>query len=258
MLSERVFERGFLALRGVVASAAPESDRVLEIPRVEIRALPHPLALLDDAALRLALRREPAELGSAALGAPNRGRLLNAVRLLDGPGWEVVDGARSWGTEETIGYLEAALRGFRARFPGAPLVFVGDMSRRQGGWLRPHRSHQNGRDVDLGYLYRGGPAWYRPATRETLELRQTWGLLLSVLSEGDVEYVFIDGGVQALLREQAEREGYDPRWLDRLFGGFERKTDAVVRHARGHRTHMHVRYFAPNSSETGRRVKRLL
>ena len=38
----------------------------------------------------------------------------------------------------------------RARFPTVHTLAIGDLSVKQGGAITQHRSHQSGRDVDIG------------------------------------------------------------------------------------------------------------
>ena len=240
--------------RTVLADSLERPGYPITLAPVVVRPVPHPLAVVDDTELSLLLQGASDKLGSAAVGPPNRGRLVNARQIGSGPGWEVIDASRAWATEETIEGLAGTLSQFHMRFPDAPILYVGDLSRREGGRLRPHRSHQTGRDVDLGYCYRHKAGWYIKATAETLSASRTWALLQLLISEGDVEYVFMDVSVQELLRAYAEGEGYQEEFLNSLLGGRTPQTRALIRHASGHLTHMHIRYFSDGSEETGRRM----
>src|SRR5205085_2461144 len=60
--------------------------------------------------------------------------------------------------------------------------------------------------------------------------------------------------IQKVLYAYALSLGEDRAWLDSLFHG----PTALVKHARRHRDHMHVRFFAPQSQELGRRIQPLL
>jgi len=110
-----------------------------------------------------------AALGLAALAAPARAGvpLRDAVQLpaesFDFVTWDPVlkqtpnRGSRRWGTRKLVETTEIVLRGYRDAHPDAPLVLVGDLSRRHGGWFGArygglgHLSHQNGLDVDIYY-----------------------------------------------------------------------------------------------------------
>lgn len=98
---------------------------------------------------------------ATSLGLPWSGSLINGTQLpVEGPGWvtwnPVTDSVpnapgRLYGNERTIRALIAVIEAYRAANPKAPLVLVGDISRRSGGTMDAHVSHQNGLDVDIYY-----------------------------------------------------------------------------------------------------------
>jgi len=217
----------------------------------------HPLAALDDEAIEQIVQRDPSALGSLSVGAPNGGGLFNGVQLTDSPLWKLADPEHAWGTRESIDFVIHAITRVNEYFPGSQFLYVGDFSARRGGKLRPHLSHQSGRDVDLGYYYSTGPAWYKRATAKTLDRARSWALLEVLLKETRVEYVFMDRGVQPLLKEYALAQGEDPEWLSRVFESPQNR-DSIVRHRAGHATHMHVRFENPTAELTARRSYALL
>jgi murein endopeptidase len=233
--------------------AKPAAPLVLQ--EVTVAPASRPLAALSRAEIHRLLRASPQRLGSASLGPPNNGSLLNGVELPASPFWSVVRLERSWATSETAASVTRAIEIVQRRFPGTHTLYIGDISRERGGYLRPHRSHQSGRDADIGYYYLDGPAWYRRATAENLDRARTWALLEALIEGGDVEYIFIDRDLQALLREHAASIGEDAGWLDAVFGN---PRTAIVRHASGHRTHLHVRFHNDSAEHTGRLVERTL
>ena len=217
----------------------------------------HPLAALDDEEIEQIVQRDPSALGSLSVGAPNGGALFNGIQMQDSALWKMADPEHAWGTRESIDFVAYAIKRVNEYFPGSPLLYVGDFSARSGGKLRPHLSHQSGRDVDLGYYYSTGPAWYKRATAKTLDRARTWTLLEVLLKETHVEYVFMDRAIQPLLREYALAQGEDPQWLSRVFEGPQNR-DSIVRHRLGHATHMHVRFENPTAELTARRSYALL
>ena len=68
-----------------------------------------------------------------------------------------------------------------------------------GGYLRPHHSHQSGRDADVGYYYKGGPRSFVRASEENLDLPRTWALVKAAIKETTVEMILIDRSVQRIL-----------------------------------------------------------
>jgi murein endopeptidase len=224
------------------------------LPEVEVV---HPLAALDDLEIEQMVLRDPAALGSMSVGAPNSGALFNGVQLPDSALWKLADPTHAWGTRESIDFVAHAITRVSEDFPGSPTLYVGDFSARTGGRLRPHLSHQSGRDVDLGYYYSTGEAWYKRATSRNLDRARTWALLETLLTETRVEYVFMDRGIQPLLRDYALAQGEDPEWLSRIFEAPGNR-DPIVRHRLGHATHMHVRFENPTAELTARRSYSLL
>lgn len=196
-------------------------------------------------------------LGCLSVGKPNGGALINGVQLTRSEYFEPVDPASAWGTAETLSYLEAAARKVHEAFPNSPRLWVGDISRQHGGRLSPHRSHQSGRDVDVGYYYKEPTAWYRRATPANLDLARTWAFVRALVTETDVEMIFIDHTLSSALRRYAETLGEDATWLRRVFakGSGEQP---LVRHARGHATHMHVRFRNPKAEGLARQAYPLL
>jgi murein endopeptidase len=216
-------------------------------------ALPHPLAGVSSAEIEKRLLSRPASLGSMSIGKPSAGLLFNAVAMPAGDDWTVVAPGQSWATEETVHYLETAIRSVRSKFPDTQKLSIGDISAKGGGYLSPHLSHQSGRDVDISYYYVDGARWYRRADAQNLDARRTWAFVRALVTETDVELLLIDHSIQKLLREEAEREGENGEWLDALFRG-KGNLSPLIRHAPGHATHLHIRFYSPIAQETGRRA----
>ncbi len=115
----------------------PAVDPSLQLP-LELRALG-----LSDDELEQQVAENPSALGSLSLGEPNRGRLLGGVPLQSSRLLEVVAPDFSFGTHETVAYLERAVRKVHELHPGTPPLYVGHISRKSGGYVSPHRSHQS-------------------------------------------------------------------------------------------------------------------
>lgn len=218
---------------------------------------PHPLAAKTAQEIDEMVRNDLESLGSMSFGAPTQGRLLNSIRLHESDRWHLNDPINAWGTEETVSYLATAVDAVRAEFPDTPKLHIGDISARYGGRLRPHVSHQGGEDVDVGYYYTKDVPWYTTATRSNLDLPRTWAFIRALLSKTDVRYIFIDTRIQRWLREYAESIGEDRDWLEGVFKGGP-DGPAVIRHAPGHATHIHIRFYNPIATETARLCYRSL
>lgn len=220
-------------------------------PSLEPR--PHPLDGWSSARIEQALSAEPAALGAISLGSPNAGVLLNAVQASDCDLFTTVSPSAGWATSETLEYLSRAIRAVHHEFPGTPPLMLGDISAKGGGPLRPHVSHQSGRDVDIGYYYKTNATWYARGTSKNLDLARTWAFVRALIAETDIDLILIDHSIQRLLREHALAIGEDPDWLEGVFKGAP-GLRPIIRHVRGHATHIHVRFYNPIAQETARRA----
>lgn len=239
----------------VVAAPAPAAAPVpalLEFEAVTIRPERHPLDGMSAFEVQTLVRATPEKLGPAIVGRPNRGRLLNPLRLEPQPWLEVMNDERNYATSATVSAIRLAAAEVERQFPGSVLR-VGDLSGRRGGYIRPHRSHQAGVDADIGFYYRTPAKWYTKANASNLDRERTWALVKALIAQGTVEYLFVDRSVQILLREHAIAIGESREFLDALFET-PAKRDTIIRHTWGHLTHLHVRFIDPVAEETGRRV----
>jgi penicillin-insensitive murein endopeptidase len=214
---------------------------------------PHPLDGWTEQAIKDAVTSDMKKLGAMSLGNPSAGLLLNGVQATKNDFLDPVSPGAAWGTEETLSYLERALRKVHEEIADTPPLPLGDISVEKGGPISPHVSHQAGRDVDIAYFYRKDARWYRRGNAQNLDLARNWAFIRALVSETDVEMILIDNSIQGLLREHALSIGEDAVWVDSIFrgGGGLRP---LIRHARGHATHIHVRFFNPLAQETARRA----
>lgn len=219
----------------------------------ETRAKTRSLLGLSDGELHKLIENDVQSLGSLSIGLPNNGRLLNGVRPEEGDLFEIVAPDFTWGTKETIEYLKVAVAEVHRQHEDTPPLHMGHISTKSGGYLSPHLSHQSGRDVDLGYYYSSKRAWYRRATWNTLDAARTWTLVKALITKTDVDLILIDASIQSLLRKHAEQAGEDKAWLQKIFRGSGDRP-AIIRHARGHATHIHVRFFSPEAQRNAQRA----
>jgi hypothetical protein len=213
---------------------------------------PHPLDGWSEERIGQAVQSDLGSLGSMAVGSPSAGLLVNGRAAEKCELFTPVSPGTAWATSETLTYLTAALRKVHDAMPGTPPLHLGDISAERGGPLAPHVSHQSGRDVDLGYFYLKNERWYRRGTAQNLDIAKNWAFVRALVTETDIELILIDHSIQALLRDHALKRGEDPRWVKSLFSG-DGNDRPLIRHARGHATHLHVRFFNPVAQETARR-----
>lgn len=208
---------------------------------------------ISDEELARRWKGDVASLGSMAVGFAHSGRLVNGVQFPKGDDWIVVSPEIAWGTQESIDFMVAAIKDVRARYPFAPLLRVNGISNKDGGHKRPHKSHQNGRDVDVGFYYPTVDPIREREREKYMNVPLNWALVRSVVTKTDIQLILVDKRVQKVLYDYALSVGEDKAWLDSLFN-----PAGIIRHARRHRDHFHLRFHNPRAQELGRRVQPLL
>jgi len=210
---------------------------------------------LSDAELAERWVKDPRSLGSISIGFVEEGRMINAIPFPEGEAWTVVVPESCWTTQETADAIIAAARQVRAEYPRGAPVRVGQVSGPEGGYLPPHISHQNGRDVDVGLFYPGAEP-YRIRERETvMDVPMNWAFAKAILMNGDVQFILLDKRVQKVLYDYALAHGENKQWLDSLFHAGPR---SMFFHARKHRDHFHVRLYNPRAQELAHRLAPLM
>jgi murein endopeptidase len=210
---------------------------------------------LTDEALKELWKSAPQQLGSISVGFVDEGRLINGEQFPKGEDWIVVSPALTWATKETIEQVMTAIRKVKEQYPEAPPLRVNQMSAREGGYLRPHKSHQSGRDVDLGFYYPTAEPVRERAREKYIDVAKNWALVKALITHTDVQFILVDRHVIQVLYEHALAAGEDKGWLDSVFRSGK---DALVKHARRHRDHFHMRFYNPRAQELGRRVAPLM
>jgi len=88
--------------------------------------------------------------------------------------------------------------------------------------------------------------------QKDLDLPRTWELVRALVTETDVERIFVDRSLIAVLYQHALAEGEDRSWLNDIFGRTSEK--GLIQHERRHKDHLHVRFYNPLAQEHGRIV----
>lgn len=206
-------------------------------------------------------RRAPRRANSASIGFAFRGRLRRAVPLEESTlvrhAGEYRAGGNFYGTTELVTLLERAAAHVSRRLPGARLS-VGELSRQNGGAIAGHRSHQNGRDVDIAfYMLDGAGHPYDPFAFAnfdrlghglppneslTFDDARNWELVSRLVADADarVQYIFVAETLKTRLLRTARRRRAPARVIQRA--------EAVMvqpAHGHPHRNHFHVRIYCP-------------
>jgi penicillin-insensitive murein endopeptidase len=210
---------------------------------------------------------------SASLGSHADGVLRSAAALpVDGDGYTVLARWRprrsNYGTDELVGVLARAARQVAAVLPGG-VAAIGDLSRQSGGPSLEHKSHQDGRDVDIffyavdsggrpvrpreamlrfgpdGHAVRWSPARglappSQPVPSDRFDAARNWALVRALLTDGaaEVQWIFVQHALGALMLRAAAEAGDDPALVARAAIIIHEPTDAEA-----HDDHMHVRLY---------------
>ncbi len=208
---------------------------------------------------------------SASLGWANSGTLVHGRHLTEGEGVRFMPGrVLHWGTEELVGLLERVGASMRRRFNAR--ITVGDLSAEHGGLVARHRSHQSGRDADVGLFARhatargaGAPADLDDYVsfdangrsldgRYVFDTARNWALVEELLTDRrvTVERVFISAPLRARLLAHAREHGVEQSLIDRAA-----LTLLQPRGVSPHDNHFHVRIGCPDGDAQCREGVRL-
>ncbi len=236
---------------------APEPTEPVVKP-VRPAAPTSPLLALSAAELEQHYKKDPVSVGPLALGTPNAGALVNGVPMPKSDKWIVQDPSCAWGTQETIDNIVRSIEKVVAEHPNTPPLAIGHISAKRGGHLSPHKSHQSGRDVDLGYYHSPPKSVFVKGNEQNLDLERTYALIKTIVTETETDLVLVDTSIQRLLVRYAQTHGEDEAFIDHLFQVRDKHPRPLVRHARGHANHLHVRFSSPIAQTLGRRAEAFL
>jgi penicillin-insensitive murein DD-endopeptidase len=193
-----------------------------------------------------------------SIGSPNGGRLDGGAHLAETPYLRVVpyyaESNARWGLPSLVGLLDRAARRVAHKFPDA-VMSVGDLSRKGGGELDRHHSHESGRDADVGFYIRNAKrpilpvkfvAFSAAGAAPTMpgavfDEARNWALVEALIDDPvtHVSVIFVATHVRARLLRYAEKMGV-PRELR------ERAAEVMMQPRRAaHDDHFHVRIACP-------------
>jgi penicillin-insensitive murein endopeptidase len=214
---------------------------------------------------------------SVSYGRADRGLLRSGVELPpEGSGYVVPgvwrDRGTQFGTAELITAIQRAARAVEERLPGG-ILGVGDLSRRGGGRMQFHKSHENGRDADLIFYavdedgqpvaptsamprydrrlrsrapYERSPVAVSP---RHFDLARNWALITALLDDAtiDVEYLFVSERLREHLIDYARAAGERPEVIARAARALRQPRRALP-----HDDHLHLRIrCAPSDLSQG-------
>lgn len=206
---------------------------------------------------RESLGRRPVAPIARSIGSPTAGKLEGAVGLEPSRELRLRFGnGAHYGLPALVGMLERSAKRLASRFAGLTL-HVGDLSRREGGELPGHRSHESGRDADVGFLFVGpGGESVSPGEFMTVDARgvalenrsyrfddaRNWALIESWVTDpgARVEHIFVADRVRLRLLSYARQKGTYLPVLHRAAMAMKQPSAGQV-----HDDHFHVRIACP-------------
>ncbi len=205
----------------------------------------------------------PAELVAtlhppAVVGRPSRGRLVEGIPFSPTPGvHRRVPANDACAVPEVVAHLRYLASEVRRIHPGGPDMVVGDIARCGGGRFPPHRTHQNGRDVDLRYYQLGvaeGFYDYIFVNGTNFDTARVWALVETIYRQGLADDLLIDVRHQRRLYRYARgQRGLSAEEVEPILSWprAPHRDDALVKHVRGHHNHLHIRFRTPISDLLG-------
>lgn len=192
-----------------------------------------------------------------SLGDTSTGRLVHAAHLEESAALGVLPKQRArgyrWGTSELVDLLEHAATELH-RQTGTRL-WVGHLSRREGGDLPYSVSHNAGRDADIAFCYRdasGNPVdpdeligvfgdGHTARRGVFLDVGRTWQVIKALITyeQAQVQYLFMSRALEGKLLIHAKARG-EPKAI-------RRRAETLIhqpgRGAAKHHDHIHLRLY---------------
>ena len=201
-------------------------------------------------------------VASQSVGAPNAGTLENGAHLLESPFVRYVGGYAGdshYGVRELVEGIEHAAHEVKRRYPDAVLG-IGQLSRRDGGEIDRHHSHESGRDGDLAFylvdafgkavqrdrFYLIGPDGRAPSDPKLhFDDGRNWALISALVNDPRmrVTHIFVVNYLRTRLLAYGARVAASPALRQRIA-----EVLMQPRHALPHDDHFHVRVACPWSS----------
>jgi murein endopeptidase len=183
-------------------------------------------------------------VGAVSVGFPDNGRLQHGVRIPENPElYTLRNMEHAYGSSHAIAVLQHSIAAFRIRTGYKEPIVLWDMSKETGGRYGPHRSHRTGRDIDIGLPLRADYVRGKTAPQDAVDWTALWHLVRTLIETNEVRYVFLSRPQQAALYRQAKACGASFEELERVIQYPRFEKTAIVRHAPGHGSHLHVRFM---------------
>src|SRR5882724_1302025 len=201
-----------------------------------------------------------AQVDPVSLGYPNSGRLVGGVRFHETSYMTMVAAHSTskvrWALPALLSVLDRAARIVARKYPGSVLE-LGELSRHDGGPIASHRSHQNGRDADVGFYQVDADGEPIRAPRfvrfdgtgdclddpsERFDDRRNWAFVRAVLEDPpyEVRRIFVYAPLRARLLAYAAKVGAPRDLRTRAARAMMQPGNALP-----HDDHFHIRISCP-------------
>jgi penicillin-insensitive murein endopeptidase len=220
------------------------------------------LAVYTNADLPAAFRKSPFVEMSLSVGSPIEGFQLRAKRLRESDSLVLKNAERktAYGHPSLVLMLQRSAKQMAREAAGAVLL-VGDLSSEHGGPLGGHRSHQSGRDADVGFFVmdaKGRPQkvnHFVPFDRDgkakdgsglLFDDYRNWLLIQMWLkdSRAGIKYVFVSKPLRQRLLDFA-----NSRPAFKKYGAAAAQLLVQPSNSSDHDDHFHVRITCPKGQE---------
>ena len=190
-----------------------------------------------------------------SVGRPNRGSLKHGVHIDPdgdglGKGYAVsMHRPDLWGTPELVQLVKQCGAYYRRYFSRkyAPIP-IGDLSSRKGGRLKSHKSHQSGRDVDVGFMRKKplSKGYFKNTSPRQMNMYAQWVVLKCFLDSPQTQMIFIERSLVRALKKYVKRI-YKKRKkkLTKYLSFFPGGKNKAIYPDKVHKSHMHVRIACP-------------
>jgi LysM repeat protein/pSer/pThr/pTyr-binding forkhead associated (FHA) protein len=184
-----------------------------------------------------------------SVGNPNDGRLEDGIQMPKSDLYVMRAPNIMWGSSHTIENLLTAIARFRQEIDFEGVLVVADISRRGGGKIPPHKSHQAGRDVDVwmptlkGVYQKSWLGRDRKPMRNEIDWFATWVLVRSLIETGQVAHIFLEYELQEKVYRAAKLSGAtDEELATAMQWPRGPHASGILGHSSGHVAHIHVRF----------------
>lgn len=213
---------------------------------------------LPDRALPKRFTKAPFSLMSLTVGHPNAGWQVRAKRLKKSKHLAIKAGSEdnAYGHPALVLMLGRSAKELARAAPGS-VMLVGDLSSKHGGALSGHRSHQSGRDADVGFyaLDANGkpvlPEKFVAFTTDgkatdgsglTFDDRRNWLVVQSWVRDrrAGLSHIFVSRGLRQRLLGYAAKQPAFQKYVTEVAALLKQPEDASP-----HDDHFHVRVSCP-------------